>query len=72
MKIIKDRELQVRESFSLSGSTASLNRMAKNCGISIGESPEVVAAKKEINDFYNAEIAKLEAERKKKLANVKD
>ncbi len=70
LKISNHGQNRVMETLSLSGSTASLNRMQKNCGVSIGESPEVTAAKKAINAEYDARIEKLEAERKAKLAEL--
>ncbi|NLS13937.1 hypothetical protein HGP28_13665 [Vibrio sp. SM6] len=63
--------VDVMETFSLSGSTASLNKMVKNCGLSIGESADVVAAKKAINDKYDVMIADLEKQRAKELKAIK-
>ncbi len=71
MKIYSGRELEVSETFSLSGSTAALNYVSDKCGLALGQSDKLVAQKKEINDYYDNEIAKLNAERKSKLAALK-
>ena len=71
MKLYNGRRLEVSETFSLAGSTSAINFVSNKCGLVVGESDELVAKKKEINDFYDNEISKLNAERKSKLAALK-
>jgi hypothetical protein len=71
MNIYHGRELEVSETFSLAGSTAALNYVTNKCGIVVGESDELITKIKEVNDFNDKEIAKLNAERKSKLAAIK-
>jgi hypothetical protein len=71
LKIMHGRETEVMATFSLSGSTAALNKMEKNCGVAIGESPEMIAKKKEINSKYDKLIRDLEAKRQAEIQAVK-
>lgn len=71
MKLYNGRRLEVSETFSLAGSTSAINFVSNKCGLVVGESDDLVAKKKEINEFYDNEIAKLNVERKSKLAALK-
>lgn len=71
VNIYKYDQLKSQNTFSLSGSSKAIDYVSNKCGVERGISDEIVLQKKEINDFYDKEIAKLEAERKAKLAAVK-
>ncbi|WP_305846006.1 hypothetical protein [Photobacterium kishitanii] len=71
LRIIRGRETEVMETFSLSGSTAALNKMERNSGVTAGEPSEMVAKKKEINTKYDNLISELEKKRQAEIQAVK-
>jgi WD40 repeat protein len=71
IEIWDSRELEVRQSFSLSGSTKAINYISSKCGLSVGLSDEVLSKRNEINDKYDKMIKDIERKREKELSQIK-